>query len=281
MLGDTLDRPSWNRLERIFRTHDYLPIPSGYPTDLTIDHDPKEKRFSLGNSHQTVLTVPEQELFDSPDKVISAYSQNQDRNRMFRKLTMVCLLVGFPLVLFTLLFSVLGSLSNLFLTVALSNVIAAILCIVVGGLLWVPVYQGYTATVTPADPAIALSASSAVTRIAALRQACENHWDIAVDAKRQGLEKSPHIAERYWLAQSLAYAKDPYSHAMLLTLVGDPVPIVACQALWAMGERKNWAVVPEIIERINTSSHWYIQMYGYRALRNMGWVQLRSPQLSY
>ena len=68
---------------------------------------------------------------------------------------------------------------------------------------------------------------------------------------------------------------------MLLALADDPVPIVACQALWALGERKNQAAVPMIINRINTSSHWYIQMYGYRALRTLGWVQPRSPQLSY
>jgi HEAT repeat protein len=68
---------------------------------------------------------------------------------------------------------------------------------------------------------------------------------------------------------------------MLLALADDPSPIVVCQALWALGERKNRAAVPEIISRINTSSHWYIQMYGYRALRTLGWVQPRSLQLSY
>ena len=66
-----------------------------------------------------------------------------------------------------------------------------------------------------------------------------------------------------------------------MTLVDDPVPIVACQALWAMGERNNRAVIPEIIERVNTTPHWYIQMYGYRALRTLGWVQPRSAQLFY
>ncbi|MBC2745370.1 MAG: hypothetical protein HGJ93_20740 [Desulfosarcina sp.] len=219
VLGDTLNRHNWNRLERTVRAHDYLPIPVGYPADLTIGHDAEEKRFSLGNNHQTVLTVPERELFDSPDKVLAAYSRNQDRNRMFRTLTLACLLLGFPLVLFAFLFSVMGSLPNLFLSVAVSDVIAAILCIGVGGILLVPVYQGRTATVAPANPAIALSASSKITRIAALRQ--------------------------------------------------------------ALGERKNRAAVQEIIDRINTASHWYIQMYGYRALRTLGWVQPRSPQLSY
>ncbi len=102
-----------------------------------------------------------------------------------------------------------------------------------------------------------------------------------MDVKKQGLEKSPHIAERYWLARSLAYAKDPEAHAMLSALADDPAPIVVCQALWAMGERHDQAAVQEIIDRIDTSSHWYIQMYGYRALRTLGWVQPRSPQLSY
>ena len=281
VLGGTLDRSTWNRLERTVRAHDYLPIPAGYPADLTIEQDTEERRFSLGNNQQTVLSVPERELFGSPDKVLAAYSQNQDRNRRFRTLTLACLLLGFPLVLYTFLFSVLGSLPNLFLTVAVSDVIAAILCIVVGTILLVPVYQGRTASVAPANPAVTLAAPSAITRIAALRQACEDRRDIANDAKEHGLEKSPHIAERYWLARSLAYAKNPGAHAMLLVLADDPQPIVACQALWAMGERKNLAAIPKIIHRINTASHWYIQMYGYRALRTLGWVQPRSPQLSY
>ncbi len=281
VLGDTLDRVKWNRLERTIRAHDYLPIPAGHPADLTIDLDIKEKHFSLGGSHQTVLSVAERELFGSPGKVLAAFSRSQDRNRMFRTLTLACLLLGFPLVLFAFLFSVMGSLPNLFLSVAASDVIAAILCIGVGAILLVPVYQGHTAPVAPADPAMSLSASSAITRIATLRQACDNRLDITVEARKHGTARSPHVAERYWLARSLAYAKDPKSHAMLSALADDPVPIVACQALWAMGTRKDRAVVPEIIDRINTTSHWYIQMYGYRALRTLGWVQPRSPQLSY
>ncbi len=281
VFGDTLDRSSWNRLEGTFRTHDYLPVPSGYPADLTIDQDTEGKRFSLQYNHKTVLTVSEPELFDNPGKALAAYSRIRDRNRIFRRLTLSCLLLGFPLVIFTVLFCVLGYISNLFLTVALSDVISATICVGVGAALLMPVYLGHTASVTPANPAMDIFSSSGPPRIATLRQACENQWDIAVAAKKQGLEKSPHTAERYWLARSLAYAKAPESHAMLLTLVNDPVPIVACQSLWAMGERKNRAVIPEIIERVNTSSHWYVQMYGYRALRILGWVQPRSQLLSY
>jgi HEAT repeat protein len=150
-----------------------------------------------------------------------------------------------------------------------------------GGILLVPVYRGHTATTVPANLSMAFSAPSSFTRIAALRQAYEDRRDIAAEVKKEGIENSPHIAERYWLARSLVHTKNPAGHAMLLALADDPVPIVVCQALWALGERNNRAAVPSIINRINTSSHWYIQMYGYRALRTLGWVQPRSPQLSY
>ncbi len=281
VLGSSLDRANWTRLERTVRAHDYLPIPAGYPADLTIGVNTDKTRFSLESGRQPVLSVPTDELLDSPDNALNAYSKKLDRNRMFRSLTLACLLLGLPLVLFSFLFSVLGLLPNLFFTVAVSDVIAAICCIVVGGILLVPVYQGHTATAVPANPSMAFSAPSPITRIAALRQACEDQRDIAVEVKAQGIENSPHIAERYWLARSLAYTRDPAAHAMLLALADDPAPIVVCQALWALGERKNQAAVPEIINRINTSSHWYIQMYGYRALRTLGWVQPRSPHLSY
>ncbi len=281
VLGSSLDRANWTRLERTVRAHDYLPIPAGRPADLTIAQDADKNRFSLENDRQRILSVPTDELLASPDKALTAYSKLRDRNRMFRTLTLAGLLLGLPLVLFSFLFSLLGILPNLFLPLAVSDVITAIGCIVAGCILLVPVYRGHTATASSADPSMAFAAPSPITRIAALRQACEDRRDIAVEVQEQGIENSPHIAERYWLARSLAYTRDPAAHAMLLALADDPTPIVVCQALWALGERKNQAAVPEIINRINTSSHWYIQMYGYRALRTLGWVQPRSPQLSY
>ncbi len=281
VLDSTLERANWIRLEQTVRAHDYLPIPAGYPADLTIGQPTGNTRFSLETSGHTVLSVPTGELFSRPGKVLAAFSDQLDRNRMFRTLTLACLLLGFPLVLFSFLFSVLGVLPNLFLTVAVSDIIAAVFCIVVGGILLVPVYQGHTATDVSANLSVAFSAPSPYSRIAALRQAYEDRRDIAVETKNQGIQHSPHIAERYWLARSLAYTEDPAAHAMLMVLAEDPAPIVVCQALWALGERKSRIAVPMIINRINTSPHWYIQMYGYRALRTMGWVQPRSPQLSY
>lgn len=279
VLDRSLPRSLRSRLERTLRSRDYLPVAAGHPADLTIARNSQSMQLDLISGHRTVFQVSEKELLTRPGEVLTRYSRELDRDGMFRRLTLTCLLLGFPLVLFAFLFSLLSCLPDLFLTVNLSNVIASVVCILVGGILLVPVYQGHSAPLAAKDSAAALSAAAATARIAALRQACDDRRDVFRQAQR--LEKSPHVAVRYWLARSLAYSKRPGARAMLLDLADDPVPVVACQALWAMGQRKDRQAIPEIVKRIDASSHWYIQMYAYRALRTLGWVQPESPQLSY
>jgi hypothetical protein len=279
---DSVDPDSRNRIGQRLRSHDYLPIAAGYPADVTIGVDADSSYVSLSDGDQAVLRVPEQELLGETGKVLADYSDRLDRNRAFRKLTLICLMIGFPLILFTFGFSILGSLPNLFLTVKLSDIVAAVLCVLVGGILLWPVYMGHAAPLIGSDDvADRLSATATTTRIAALKHACEAGRDVAAQARNHALEKSPAIAERYWLARSLACSSDPAADAMLSALSNDPVPIVACQAVWAMGERRQHKMIPELIQRLEHSPHWYLQMYTYRSLRKLGWVQPQSPQHSY
>jgi len=281
VLDESLNRSQRSRIERAFRTRDYLPLPPGNPADLTVGADKREKGIVLSDLNREIVRIPERELLAGPGDVLADYSQKMDRNRMFRRLTLTFLLLGFPLILFTFGFCIIGCLPNLFLPVNLSNIIAAATCVLVGGVLLVPVYQGHSAVTNNEAPDVALAAASINTRIAALRKACDSQQDISAEARRHQIAKSANIAERYWLARSLAYATNPIAHAILLNLADDPSAIVVCQAMWALGQRKDRTAIPEIIERIRASSHWYIQMYGYRALRTLGWAQPRSPQLSY
>jgi len=281
VLDSSLPPALRSQLERVLRSRDYLPVADGHPAHLTIARASPSMQLKLISGDRTVFRVSEKELLNRTGEVLARYSRELDRNGMFRKLTLTCLLLGFPLVLFVFLFSLLSCVPDLFLTVNLSNAIATVICILAGGILLVPVYQGHSAPPSAADPATALSAASATARIAALRQACDDGRDIFRQARAQKLQKSPHVAVRYWLARSLAYSKHPGARAMLLDLADDPVPVVACQALWALGQRKDRQSIPGIVDRINASSHWYIQMYAYRALRTLGWGQHRSPQLSY
>lgn len=281
VLDDSLPPSLRSRLDKTLRTQDYLPVTAGHPAHLILARGNQSMQLKLISGHRTVFQVSEKELLTRPTEVLSRYSRELDRNGMFRRLTLAGLLLGFPLVLFAFLFSILTCLPDLFLTVNLSNAIAAVVCILMGGMLLIPVYQGHSARPSATDSAAGLSAASSTVRIAALRQACDDHLDVFLEARAQGLEKSPHVAVRYWLARSLACSKRPGARSMLIGLADDPVPLVACQALWALGKRNDRQSIPDIVERLEDSSHWYIQMYAYRALRTLGWVQPKSPQLSY
>lgn len=279
-LDPALTEPNLSRIERIVRSHDYLPVPSGFPADLTILPGGGQAALSLTRGHDRVMEVTDRTFFETPEDVLAHFSGRLDHNRAFRLLTLGCLLLGLPLVLFTLLFSTLSLLPDLLMTMAASNAVAALLCIVVGVSLLSPVYRGRNALAAPAVPAGDLAAAPLPARIAWLRQAAESGRDTTGVALTLDMAHSASIAERYWLARSLAGGAHPDAGRLLETLADDPATIVACQALWAMGKRNNRQMIPWIIARINTSSDWYFQMYAYRTLRTLGWVQPRSPFVS-
>ncbi|BBO80511.1 hypothetical protein DSCO28_10770 [Desulfosarcina ovata subsp. sediminis] len=281
ILGNTLNRDNQRRLERVLRTNDYLPVAPGIPADLTIGAGAPPARLLLAHNRRPILSVEKETLLGSPAALLATYADRLDNNRMLRIITLACLRVGFPLMLFGLLFSLMGALPNLYLSVAVSDIIAACLCIAIGSTLLAPVYRGHTAMAAATATDTGLSVSSRAIRIAALRKACEERQDITLAARKADLQNSPDVAERYWLARSLAYSHHPQAVAMLDRLSRDPSPIVVCQALWAMGERKNRKAIPQILDRLSKEPHWYVQMYAYRALRRLGWVQPRSLQPSY
>ena len=63
-------------------------------------------------------------------------------------------------------------------------------------------------------------------------------------------------------------------------MLDDPNPNVACQVYYALGKRKKPAMIPVLLEKMNTSRHWYVQTYAYRALRELGWKQEKSTLAS-
>ena len=280
-LGNTIKNALRYQMERTLRSRDYLPVPGDDSVDLTIERDAQTNQLQLKNSHRTVLHLSQKKFFIDPGKALTTYSQNQDRYGNFRTLTLFCLLLGLPLVLFTFTYCFLSLLPHMFIATPLCDIVAAIFCIGIGTALWIPVYQGHIAAKPQSLTDNAPYESSTVDRITALKQANKNRKDIFEKTQEFEIEESSNIAERYWLARSMVHSAQPKATAVLLKLADDPVPIIACQALWAMGQRGDRKMIPQVIEKITESSHWYVQMYGYRTLRKLGWVQPRSPQLFY
>jgi len=85
---------------------------------------------------------------------------------------------------------------------------------------------------------------------------------------------SPVIAERYWLAKSFSSSSHSQkSYQLILRLLDDPQPNVVCMAMYSLGKQHQSNAESEIIRRIKTYDHWYVQWYAYKALKRLGWTQ--------
>ncbi|MBF0120575.1 MAG: hypothetical protein HQK79_17235 [Desulfobacterales bacterium] len=53
-------------------------------------------------------------------------------------------------------------------------------------------------------------------------------------------------------------------------------PNTICMALSNLGKIGDKKAIPIILDKINNSDHWYVQLYAYNALRTLGWKQTKS-----
>jgi HEAT repeat protein len=121
-----------------------------------------------------------------------------------------------------------------------------------------------------------LASDSPDLRVAALRTICRHDLD-PYDYLGVELATLPtYVPERIWWTISLENSTAPETNELLMKLLDDPHPLVACKAYNSIGRRKYRAAVPAIIEALETSRHWYVQGYAYNALRTLGWKQTAS-----
>jgi hypothetical protein len=84
------------------------------------------------------------------------------------------------------------------------------------------------------------------------------------------------VAERYWLAKTLANSRQAETNKVILTLMSDSNANVVSMAYWALAQRKDTRFIEKILQQIQASDDWYSQLYAYRALRSLGWNQSQS-----
>ena len=216
------------------------------------------------------------EFKHDPYHWLQRFSRIHDRNAGFRRLTFIGLLLGFPILLYLVVYGAVRRGAALFLSASAATWAASFFCLLAGLLLFLPILGARPADLSPAELDKALAAETWGPRVAALRQIESAKIDIARYPQYRRLLSSPHVVERYWLARALGYSRDGESFKELLALIRDPHPNVACQAYYALGRRGRVEAIQPIRERMLQSDHWYTQWYAYRALRRLGWHQTPS-----
>jgi len=261
-------------MERQLLNYDYLHVGGDAEVDLNIAQEGSILLFD--NRGRTILRTAAKDFFSRPGTVLKEFSLTTDRHAFFRHFTLFSLLIGFPITLYVILYALFHLISCLFLDVRISSVIASILCFSVGITLLVIFHQSRVRKMEVEDLTEALESKRWQKRVAALKIIQQKGIEVGDFQAYQGMLRSPHIPERYWLVRALGVSKQSETYKDLLAFLDDPHPNVVCMAFYALGRRRDKRAVSEIIKRIETSDDWYNQWYAYKALRTLGWRQRKS-----
>jgi hypothetical protein len=273
-IEDTSDQQLKIRAESALTGCDVLPIASLVPADMIVGWDEDEMIFKA--SHAPTVRILRKAFFSNPDQTLAQVSLHWDKNSFLRTTVFFSLLLGFPVVLYCLTLSLFNWMLGFFLKPGTAQTGAAMVCLLIGSALFFPLWQARVPASLLANVNSALASDKWQVRVAALRRIANRRMEVADSPNYRNLIASPHIAERYWLAQALALSRRNDTYPDLIQLLDDPHPNVVCQAYYGLGQRGNRSAVGRILEKIQTSEHWYSQWYGYRALKALGWIQTRS-----
>jgi hypothetical protein len=221
------------------------------------------------------LTVSREDMLARADTVVKQYSTEVDRNGPFRLLTLAGILVGFPVMLYLMVFAVVEKL----LSYALGRhaaVVTAVVCLAIGGALFYPLAAAPKAGATAANARTLWQEGSLAGRVSVLKLATEKGMDPLQYPSAGTLADSALLVERYWLARSLASARSEDGFDLLEQMMQDPSPLVICQVSYALGQMGTPRAIPMMLGYVQNGGYWYAQRYAYAALKRLGWTQ--SPR---
>jgi hypothetical protein len=261
-------------LEKKLIYHDYLPVSKSVrPVDLAVSPE-GENCLLFDHQGKTIFRFPLDAFMADSGKILKTVSDRLDRNKFFRAAIYFSLCLASPLMLYFFLFACVRGFLRLHSGVHFATITASVICLVIGLLL-----LNLSTNRSLSGNTIGSLASSAVEeRIRALRHIEMKEEPVERYEGYRLLAKSPHSAERYWLVRTLALSRSPETYGVLLSLLDDPSPVVQYSAYDALKRRAGTGTAGEIEKRIPHVMHWYSQLYAYKALRELGWVQQLPPE---
>jgi len=261
-------------LESILLNDDYIPVVPDIDADLRVVA--VKDGFIFKNHDCPVLRISSKIFFTDPHRAIIEFEQKSDRWALFRKITFLSLLTGFPLAIYIIAHATFSILLGIFINLRTSSLIASVLCFVLCLIFLFSFQLNRGRDVSERNLVDALNSSRWQDRVAALKLIDENASEIKQFAAYPSLLKCKNTAERYWFVRTLANSRNPETYEDLLSFLNDSHPNVASMALYALGKRGNKQTIGKIMQLMETSDDWYLQWYAYRAMRELGWRQTTS-----
>jgi Ca2+/Na+ antiporter len=273
-LGDIQKRSVSDALEKKLLNHDYLNIDSAEIPDLKVTEE--ETSLVFENKGKAILRTDLKSFLSNPGRVLREFSSKTDSYSFFRQFTFFSLLIGFPVILYILLYHLFRSLFGLILHSKTASVTASVLCFITGSSLLVIFSLSEGSPVVKRNLENALHSAHLEDRIAALKIIEQKGLEIADYQNYRHLMNSPHVSERYWLVNALMVSRHYETLKDLMAFLDDPHSNVVSRAFYALGQRGEKGVIHEMLQRMEASTDWRNQRYAYIALRALGWKQNRS-----
>lgn len=264
------------RLKKRLARYDMLYLPEVDHPDFMVSFEGDPLR--LATPEGKTVEVSQQDLLAKPNHWLQKLSSVSDHHAPLRRITLIGLLMGFPILLYLMVYGVLRLFTGIALQQRAATFVTSGLSLLIGLLLFFPMLGIHPISISKENISQLLISDQWPQRVAALRHIEKNKIDIGRYPQYKPLLESPLVVERYYLARSLAVSRLPATYNDLNAMLGDRHPNVTCQIYYALGQRGNRAAIGPIQSQMTASDHWYAQWYGYRAIRRLGWFPSPSRQ---
>ncbi|MBF0224884.1 MAG: hypothetical protein HQK76_05460 [Desulfobacterales bacterium] len=253
---------------------DYIPIRSDINADMVIFQ--KEKKLILKRKEKEIIKTNIEQLISNTSNILTEFSDKTDKYIFFRAITFYSLILGFPILLYTIIFNIFSIIFTVFSS-KYKDILAALICFIVGILFLMPIYFINKKDITLENYKTFLSSNQWQDRVESLKFMINKGIDIKKTEDYQKLMNTDIIPEKYWLIKSLENSSNTYADAA--KFLNSKQINILCMAYNVMGKTKNKNAIPLIIERIKNSKNWYEQWYAYKSLRKIGWSQTKSKAI--
>lgn len=273
-LKDINNRSLKTKLRRKLIENDYLPLNDTNIANLVIHQ--KDDSLSFEAADRQIIEASTKQFLSEPRSILNSFSQRIDRQAIFRQLTFLSLLIGFPILIYTSLHAAFYYSVCFIVRPRSASLMASIICLLMGIFVLVYFQSNRISSIQIQNISEALKSDRWQIRVAAIKLIQHRKLDIARYAEYSHLIKSGIPQERYWLVKALAYSRQPETFDILLKFMHDKNLNVRTMALYSLGLRQDPRAIGPILKNLENSEDWYCQMYAYKALRSLGWKQTKS-----
>jgi len=273
-LAPEADKAFRNRLVNLLLRDDYLPVTDQVTADISVRISGKNMIFQHDSVDIKRISVPD--FLRLPEKTLAEISGTTDRFAFFRLFISIGVLIGFPIMLYTILHGLFLLAANLLLPARAASILAALAVFLAGILLALPLYLGKARSVDPANAEAALRSAHWQERISGLRAMVETGKNPMKIVDIATVQKSFTVPERYWYVRAIGNSPETKPRDLEIFLDDQSLNVV-CMAYDGLGRRGTHQLIRPLLAKLRREPHWYIQWYAYRTLRQIGWIQERPP----